>query len=230
MSVIVIKTYIYARFLDRYRKAHQGNCLAQIYHKHEELIACNRQISVATEPVYFAKIEDGWVYSAINPITIAVSCPHIEVRQVYLEQGAGRLNISNACKVSANNFILPSTVEISGKPKNYTIPIIKFNLTLMPQETKAIDIIHSEPLLTDIIETMGGTIPLSALDTELANIPSIHRIRKMNSYTSISSLTIGTITLVLIISAFVFTVHAYRVCRNYANQEGSGDVALQQMA
>ena len=212
-------------------KGTSSNCLAQIYHKQEQLDACNRHISVASEKIFFSKLPHGWFYTAIEPITIAVSCPHTEINQLNLEQGAGRLNISNACKVSAKHFILPSTTEISGIPKNFSIPIIKFNLTLNNMEKKAIKLIHSEPLITDIIESVGGSIPLAAMRTELANIPNIQRLRKLNSYTSISSLAVGILALVLILFSISFTIYAYNVCRNYGNQvDRRQAIPLQNMA
>ena len=199
------------------KKGTRNSCVAQLFHQEATTPACSKLISSIPDTTFFTKADHGWFYASTEKMSLSVNCPERSTERVTLQIGVGKLNFTNNCLISSTQFVLPAMVDVFGPPMNHTNEIIPFQLSLEIPETQAIKLLDNEPILTDLLEAVGGSLPLKALQSELGKLPDIRKVRQINTYTSTSSLIVGVVCLILILLALALAYYVFRVCSNYKN-------------
>ena len=191
--------------------------MAQLFHQEATTPACSKLISSVPDTTFFTKADHGWFYASTEKMSLSVNCPERSTERITLQIGVGKLIFTNNCLISSTQFVLPAMVDVFGPPMNHTNEIIPFQLSLEIPETQAIKLLDNEPILTDLLEAVGGSLPLKALQSELGKLPDIRKVRQINTYTSTSSLIVGVVCLIMILLALALAYYVFRVCSNYKN-------------
>ena len=199
------------------KKGSRNSCVAQLFHQDAITPACDKLISSIPDNTFFTKAQNGWFYASTEVVPLSINCPGRAPERITLQIGIGKLNFTNNCLISSTQFVLPAMVDIFGPPVNHTNKIIPFQLSLDMPETQAIQLLDNEPILTDLLEAVGGSLPLKALQSELGKLPDIRKVRQINTYTSTSSLIVGVVCLILILVALALAYYVFRVCNTYKN-------------
>ena len=193
-----------------------NSCIVSLF-KRENNQNCRKHFSPASKTVTLEKTVLGWMYATSTHHELTITCAE-NVEMVQLKPGSGQLKTGDNCKVSSNQFILPSSAEARGSTivKNMSL-VYPFELKLNKDEMESLKVLNSTPLLKEIMLIANDKMPLTSLKSEIGNIKYIKKMRAINTVSAHTGLSLSIIALII---ASVLLVGAIIVCK-YANAENT---------
>ena len=198
-----------------YRKT-QSSCAVALFAGTDQSM-CQKHFAPTSKSVQLVKTGLGWVYSASVSTELTITCSD-SVETVKIKIGSGILKCGDNCKVSASEFILPSSAEVKGSRiiKNMSL-VHPFELRLNIDEEEALKLLNDTPILREIMSIAQDKLPLKSLKSEIGNIQHIQKMRSLNTISSHTGLTLSIVALLM---TTVLCVGAALVLK-YANNENA---------
>ena len=190
------------------------SCAVALF-KGGDLQVCQKHFAPTSKMVQLHKTILGWVYSSSIHAELTITCAD-SVETVDLKPGSGLLASGDNCKITSNQFILPSSAEAKGSKLVKNISLVHpFDLHLNIDETSALALLNSTPILSEIMTLASDRLPVRSLRSEIGNLQYIKKMRTLNTISSHTGLSLSVVALLMTTALCIGAAVVYR----YANSE-----------